>query len=198
MPERLPGVYARPFPGSTSCKTQLSNSSEMLRGSSLFSGLLPTGNPGARLKTQVVKVLALTPACPSFAATGHLCPLTRYIRYCTGQAKQDHLQARMPAPGLVKGSWRAQVVTVLQRGGCLCPVSGPGSLGLGCWSSGGSWESQEHYFLCSKGNSREKRRLKVQSQQGQQAEQGTSAEDCWQIFLWAWRERQEESKQQSC
>lgn len=90
-----------------------------------------------------------------------------------------------------------QMVTVLPRGWCLCPVCGPGSLGLGCWSSGGSWESQEDYFLCLKGSSREKRRLKVQSQQGQQAERGTSAEDCWQRFLRGEKERQEECKRPS-
>lgn len=83
------------------------------------------------------------------------------------------------------------MVTVLPRAWRLCPVSGPGSLGLGCWSNGGSWESQEDYFLCLKGSSREKRRLKVQSQQGQQAEQGTSAEDCWRRFLQGDKERQE-------
>lgn len=81
------------------------------------------------------------------------------------------------------------MVTVLQRGWCLCPVSGPESLGLGCWSCGSSWESQEHYFPCSKGNSKERRRLKVQSQQGQQVEQGMSAEDCWRRFLWGERDK---------
>lgn len=106
--------------------------------------------------------------------------------------------ARTLAPGLVQGSWRAQLVTVLQRDWSLCPVSGPGNLSLGCWSCGGSWEFQEHYFLCSKGSSREKRRLKVQIQPGQQAEQGMSAKDCWQRFLCGWRERQEDCKQLSC
>ena len=148
--------------------------------------LPPTGTPDAPDETQMIKVL--TPStCLSFPCwTFPL--LTQDARCYTGQAIQRPLAGQDSSPGLVEGSRRAQMVTVLQRGWCLCPVSGPESLGLGCWSCGGSWDSQEHYFPCSKGNSKEKRRLKVQSQQGQQAEQEMSAEDCWRRFLWGRRE----------
>ena len=118
-------------------------------------------------------------------------------RCCTGQAIQRPPAGQDVSPWCGWRKLEGQVVTVLLRGWCLCPVSGSGSLGLGCWSSGGSWESQEHYFLCPKGSSREKRRLKVQSQQGQQAERGTSAEDCWRRVLWGEKERQEACKHPS-
>lgn len=109
---------------------------------------------------------------------------------CMRQASGSPSAGRIFSPGLVEVSWRTwELVTGFQRGECLCPASGPGSQGPGCWSNGGSWESQEHYFLCSRGNSREKRRLKVQSQQGLWAEQWMLVEDCWQRCLWGCRDK---------
>lgn len=129
----------------------------------------------------------------SLAAAGPCCPVAWDGRCCTRASYPQTACRPGRAPVWLKEA-EGQMVTVLPRGWCLCPVCGPGSLGLGCWSSGGSWESQEDYFLCLKGSSRAKRRLKVQSQQGQQAERGTPAEDCWQRFLRGEKERQEECK----
>lgn len=136
-------------------------------------GLLATGSPRTFLLRQVIKMLTPT-TCLLFCCNRSSPPSDSGCKMLHGAC----LQTKALAPDLAEGSWKTEVVTVLQRGWCLCPVSGPGSLRLGCWSHGGSWESQVHCSLCSKGNSKEKRRLKVQSQQDQQAGPGTSAEDC--------------------
>lgn len=84
-------------------------------------------------------------------------PSTGRVVYSESQRSSDKL-------------WGFKITTDHLRCGHLCFASELEFLIWGCWSGLSFWGSHTHCFLCSKGNSREKRRLKVQNLQVQKAE----------------------------
>lgn len=66
--------------------------------------------------------------------------------------------------------WGFEITTDHLRCGHLCFASELKFLIWDCWSGLNFWGSHKYCFLCSKGSSREKRRLKVQNLQVRKAE----------------------------